>query len=115
MQNDVLKNNIAPWQEKGRWYHGVWDMSVPGWITEETDDIFLLYTVSVSSYMQYIYPDTAKLIVIDSKIIPRGKLVIPNAVGTFVYRFATTGNNAVPIAPVGTSGIVDVYVFIKPV
>ena len=20
MQNDVLKNNIAPWQEKGRWY-----------------------------------------------------------------------------------------------
>ena len=21
MQNDVLKNNIAPWQEKGRWYH----------------------------------------------------------------------------------------------
>lgn len=21
MQNDVLKNKIAPWQEKGRWYH----------------------------------------------------------------------------------------------
>lgn len=21
MENDVLKNKIAPWQEKGRWYH----------------------------------------------------------------------------------------------
>ena len=21
MENDVLKNKIAPWQEKGQWYH----------------------------------------------------------------------------------------------
>lgn len=35
MQNDVLKNQIAPWQEKGRWYHGAFNNN--GLIQNETD------------------------------------------------------------------------------
>lgn len=37
MENDILKNKIAPWQEKGRWYHGVFDFSTGDFIKDKTD------------------------------------------------------------------------------
>lgn len=52
MQNDVLKNNIAPWQEKGRWYHGIIDCATNAFITADCDDVikneFLLFQSGIS-------------------------------------------------------------------
>lgn len=41
MENDVLKNKIAPWQEKGRWYHGVLNKYYNGFETAETDQFLI--------------------------------------------------------------------------
>lgn len=41
MQNDMLKNDIAPWQEKGRWYHGVFDCATHQLKSDKTDDLLL--------------------------------------------------------------------------
>lgn len=47
MENDVLKNQIAPWQEKGRWYHGVVNIDTSGssgnasLVPERTDELLL--------------------------------------------------------------------------
>ena len=57
MQNDVLKNNIAPWQEKGRWYHAniYSSSSVSGINTNRTDsfivDNFNIYPISGKIYI----------------------------------------------------------------
>lgn len=37
MQNDVLKNEIAPWQEKGRWYKITLD-NISGTLTYNSDE-----------------------------------------------------------------------------
>lgn len=49
MQNDVLKNQIAPWQEKGRWYKGTYKRDANG-ISIDTDksDKFLIDVFLVS-------------------------------------------------------------------
>lgn len=41
MQNDMLKNTVAPWQEKGRWYHGVWDYSTRKFDPDKSDPVLL--------------------------------------------------------------------------
>lgn len=42
MQNDVLKNNIAPWQEKGRWIKITCESDQSTWsiVPEESDTFF---------------------------------------------------------------------------
>ena len=39
MENDVLKNKMAPWQEKGRWYHATVKSDGTNWtiVNDETD------------------------------------------------------------------------------
>ena len=111
MENDVLKNKIVPWQEKGRWYHGAWDISAQNWITDETDEPLTHLSPTVSANIYYLYPTTDEFVFIDSKIIPRGKTEMSSSASAYMIRFSTTGKLGVPIAPSGTSGIVDVYIF----
>lgn len=62
MQNDMLKNTIAPWQEKGRWFHGVADCTTKQLIKEKTDAfLFDNCILSVfSSNSVGIHEDTTK-------------------------------------------------------
>ena len=54
MENDVLKNRIAPWQEKGRWYHAQLqlkaDKSGFELIPEQSDSYFNGFSFSSASF-----------------------------------------------------------------
>ena len=55
MENDVLKNRIVPWQEKGRWYHGIYDPVSQQLITEKCDpELLTNFTVRIASNLVYI-------------------------------------------------------------
>lgn len=41
MENDVLRNKIAPWQEKGRWYHGLVDIATHSFDASFTDELLM--------------------------------------------------------------------------
>lgn len=114
MQNDMLKNNIAPWQEKGRWYHGAWDCSAHAFITNETDAYLLTLGTTVTNNAYYLVSESGKRAIIDSVIIPREDLTVPQVISIFKYRYTSAGAMASPIAPDGT-GIIDTYFFITDI
>ena len=85
MQNDMLKNNIAPWQDKGRWYHGVYSHENGALISAKTDDFlldtnnFILFT---SGNYVYITPVSGSDLVIKECVVyPIGKLTISANLG----------------------------------
>ena len=77
MQNDVLRNTIVPWQEKGRWYHGVYDVVTDSLVSDETDEFlltnFTVLSVGNSRILTTISSTTEalKLQIIDCKYILR--------------------------------------------
>ena len=66
MQNDVLKNNIAPWQEKGRWYHA--HITETGLDTDNTDKFFT-DNFSVSASSGYVNCNNASISIVDYEFI----------------------------------------------
>jgi len=66
MQNDMLKNNIAPWQEKGRWYHGVFDCTSHTLDTNKTDiEIINNFTFTTISNWYCLYQASNKYDILD--------------------------------------------------
>ena len=55
MQNDVLKNEIAPWQEKGRWYHV--HQTESGFDSANTDQFILDHCTTSASGTYWIFND----------------------------------------------------------
>lgn len=53
MQNDVLKNNIAPWQEQGRWYHATVSCNGTTWKIEtaKSDEHFKNLSIVSTNYL----------------------------------------------------------------
>lgn len=71
MQNDMLKNNVAPWQEKGRWYHGCISMtSNPrNWINAKTDKLLLdELTVLISGDTIRVSTTNGNIRIMDAKM-----------------------------------------------
>lgn len=64
MQNDMLKNTIVPWQEKGRWYHA--HITEAGVDVNNTDD-FVKNNFNIASNASNIYVKKG-VTVIDIKI-----------------------------------------------
>ena len=87
MQNDVLKNEIAPWQEKGRWYHA--HITESGVDSVNTDQ-YLLDNVTFANDLIHLESSTACLV--DYKIITRG-VDTNNNTRTFYIQFGYRGNN----------------------
>lgn len=72
MENDVLKNEIAPWQEKGRWYHAVFDVPTKTFIPELSDEYMTNSNFHFTAYSGalVILPADEKKIIMDYKMIP---------------------------------------------
>lgn len=114
MQNDMLKNTIAPWQEKGRWYHGLWDFSTNSFsecdkfITDHCD-------IAIQSNVASIYVKDHIGEIADVKEILREPLTIASSTNLAFdnIRMTTLGYMGRIIAStVPTAGEMDVYVFI---
>ena len=114
MENDVLKNKIAPWQEKGRWYHGVVDPVTSSFVNEKTDkfilDNFTLYSSSSSSI--YLNPSDIKykgllsVVLISDNFTRAGSTTVAN------YYMTGTGKQMVLASPSGTAGTCEFWAFI---
>ena len=120
MQNDMLKNNIAPWQEKGRWYHGVADAVNHTFIADKTDDFILNNFTLVLLSSCYcltangnLGDDVASNSIIDVKLRFSG---LGNSYGSgqsAISYFYKNGTYAWPIIPSGiTSGVIEFWAFI---
>ena len=123
MQNDVLKNTIAPWQEKGRWYHGVYDVVTNSLISGKTDEFlltnFIISNAGGSKILNVLNANTEdlKLQIIDCKYILRD---MTNSYGTgdatHEGYYFVTNKRGVAIAPSGlTAGTSEFWVFIVKV
>ena len=114
MQNDILKNNIAPWQEKGRWYHASIDAATKTIITDDTDS-FLTNNVTVGSVYGSITfrIDNPKYQVVDYKYYPKNVVYsAAQAITTTRYYYPTGEVLYTTIANTATSGTVELWVFI---
>lgn len=54
MQNDVLRNTIVPWQEKGRWYHGVYDIAASALDANHTDQ-YIIDNMTLNTSASYVF------------------------------------------------------------
>lgn len=118
MENDVLKNKIAPWQEKGRWYHGLWDSDNSNWIATDTDD-YLLNSVDVSSFgsnYAIIPKNYTKEQILDVKVYFRNPYSVTTSLNATIgsKRIQTNGKTLTVFAPAATglTGLCDVWLFI---
>ena len=120
MQNDMLKNNIAPWQEKGRWYHirvksdgTVWTI-----LYDESDKFFASSVIASSVYLVVNDPllNNGEAFIVDDKYIfdhlarLAGGFNIPH--GAFHRFMSNTRQDIVLVAPTSYIGNVDIYLFI---
>ena len=118
MQNDMLKNNIAPWQEKGRWYHGVWDIENAVFLTNETDPELLSndYAFSMITNTEFIRPTVDNKKILDAKTLYRSPLSIGSNQTVFEgsHRVFTAGVCGIGfcVGGSGHKGFADVWFFI---
>ena len=121
MQNDVLKNEIAPWQEKGRWYHGVWDIATAAFETDKTDNYILTQLdIVIGSSAAYAHCKKSTDRLITSVLQAVDKITASTTVqGTInILRIRPQGDIGLAFAPVNagiTAGKYDIYIFIKHV
>ena len=114
MQNDMLKNTIAPWQEKGRWYHGIWNFSTASMVAGS--DQYLLDTggYSDSGNTIYFYDKTKKIEYINvvTKTMSDYSCSLSSTI-TGVKRYYTTGEIGIPISTSNAynSGHMEVWLF----
>lgn len=111
MQNDVLKNNIAPWQEKGRWYHA--HITKTGIDSDNTDQ-FLIDNLTV--------PLNSSYYILKAGYIPADYVVVVNNYSTstnygFPKNFSVQADGRMSIQILNlnnfTSIDFDLFIFIK--
>ena len=115
MQNDVLKNEIAPWQEKGRWYHEVVESDGSTWsiITNESDNTSDL-TIAGARFLVLFNDIDHKFI--DLKILLRNK---PNATidvpasAIFQIRWATDRCAVYLPPPANCVNTIDLWIYVR--
>ena len=119
MQNDMLKNTIVPWQEKGRWYKlvGVYSESTSRFVTDANASdpkykniTFGASTVSIASASEIVknfiyYFDNLN--------------ILSNYIPVFDLRINTNGNKLISMTPSNLSSYlkegtrVTIYLFIE--
>ena len=117
MQNDTLKNRIVPWQEKGRWYHGVYDYAANALINEKTDQFIIDnsggFTAAGTTMTMRLQNKNYR--VLDSKFILSDDIV-PSSAGILTYPGAfsvTVQSYCYPVIGVNaTAGQTEFWLFI---
>ena len=114
MQNDMLKNTIAPWQEKGRWYHLRLISDGSTWTIDKdhTDDF-----LSSSSIQSSYYLDLGiKGCVVDFKMIEEPGTTVSSLllkyVNAFMIRMTSTGYSVQLSYATSVTGTCDLYFYI---
>lgn len=110
MQNDVLKNNIAPWQEKGRWYHLVVKSNGTAWSIDKinSDQIFADASVVANDYIQ-IGRDVR---IIDYKILYNDDVVSSDFSALVQVRLSPTRGELITLVYASRyTGSVDIWIF----
>lgn len=115
MENDVLRNKIAPWQEKGRWYHGVVNVPNRTLVADKTDQFLIDHTTSIIQTQSNLVLDLddINLKCIDSKFIMLDDYRRSDS--TYIYNIGygrTTGETSVSIGYAGSAGHSEFWVFI---
>lgn len=114
MQNDMLKNNIAPWQEKGRWYHIEVESDGTQW-TINHDNSDPLDAGAYASNQGYLVPwtDHPNTNIIDTKFIMHSHPSYAFGAGgvTFCPWYGVARDSVRLDVPGHYTGVVDCYVF----
>ena len=114
MENDVLKNKIAPWQEKGRWYKGVYEFDGTNYkIHSDESDQFLVdsFIGSSGAYVR-VSPKTNVL----QAVLDAEKQTFADKNSTLIYWFNSTNGSIIQMPHTANQGIGSIYtlwVFIK--
>ena len=114
MQNDVLKNEIAPCQEKGRWYHitAVSDGTTWSIDNDRTDPEYQNATITNGYYV--VVSDGSKPQPVDCKFIlhSRPTSAVMYRTNNFTLYFSTARTTAVLTAVANYTGDVEIWVFL---
>ena len=112
MQNDVLKNEIAPWQEKGRWYKA--RVTEAGIDTDHSDQFMIDY-FQISLNSNYVKLNSPNHIIIDYKIVYNYQESTTENFGTFGYRTYSDGCTGIQWSKPTNYNVLDcdVYLFVK--
>ena len=114
MENDVLRNKIAPWQEHGRWFHGLWDFATNKFI--ECDSFITDHCdIAAQSNTETIYVKDHIGEIADLKVVLRDPLTIGSTTNfSFdTIRMTNLGYMGRSFAStVPTKGTMDVYIFV---
>ena len=112
MQNDVLKNKIAPWQEKGRWYHA--HITEAGLDTDNTDKFFI-DNFSVTTASKQVTCSDPSISIVDYFIVINS-VTSDGSQRTFYKQIGVRSNNAqlfvIPQPNQYNKIDFDVYIFI---
>lgn len=117
MQNDMLKNNIAPWQDKGQWYHLKVESDGSAWsiLYDESDERFQ-NSVVASGYYIRIIDDKLKNYeesIIDIKVKINAPMTAATLYSTnYNIYLTTTIQHVVLNAANNITGTVDIWLFI---
>lgn len=113
MQNDVLKNEIAPWQEKGRWFHitAVSDGSTWTIDADRTDEEFKNASIVSSNQILITTEDDSQPI--DAKFIIHKKPTGGITYGTNNFTIATGPTRTALVLTLASNytGDVDVWFY----
>ena len=121
MENDVLKNKIAPWQEKGRWYHGVVNTASNTLVSDETDK-FINDNCSLLANAGTMFigfsgnfgDDSTYYNILDLKSLNSGLTNSMGSGATIPYMYYRNNGNAYFPLYTGyaTAGIVEFWIFV---
>lgn len=113
MQNDVLTNKIAPWLEKGRWYHGIFDYAAGNLDRDKTDSYIIdNFTHGPSGTTRYLVPKRKEIRILNAIFDAYGESSTNTAIN-LSFRYQTDGVKGVSIGPYGlTTGIIEFWLFI---
>lgn len=117
MENDVLRNKIVPWQEKGRWYHGFVDITTTDFMSDVTDQFIIdNFSILTSGTTLYIRPTAGhyNLVPMDIRTKISGQTNTSSFQRTFTL-YHIGGTTATGISVASTSqltGIVEFWLYI---
>ena len=111
MENDVLRNKIAPWQEKGRWYHA--HLTENGLDTLHSDK-FINDNFTISSISTAITLNNTDYTIIDFKYRINKSTIIANTSISLNKVVMTNGREYVNFIRCDAFSVFDcdIYIFI---
>ena len=96
MQNDVLKNEIAPWQDKGRWYH--FHMTEAG-LDVNNSDKFIIDKFTITAGSGIFVLNDADYVIVEWYSVPNVSLIGSATSVNKTIRYYTDGTSSIVTTP----------------